>query len=253
MPERFLGNRPRRDRMGHPFVAVAVDVVVGAERPHIERHLGALIGHRAAVAAERHAVLVALEEVLPELRTDAFEDEAEMRQDRIVAQDGVGFLEEVDRADDGEEKGDAEADRQQDRLRVERQGHGETHGRKNRQGERDEARGEGQKEGRHHILAWVELSRRVRTRQPRRCLIPIHGCHDHDAIQAAARILACRVNPAFAGATLGMPLRTFVFAMTDLPDPSRIARYFLRPPREIACSALRWEAVADSALRSMAR
>jgi hypothetical protein len=37
-----------------------------------------------------------------------------MRQDRVVAQDRVGCLEKVDRADDGEEKGDAETDRRID-------------------------------------------------------------------------------------------------------------------------------------------
>jgi hypothetical protein len=133
--------------VGHPLVAVAVDVVVGAERTDVERLLGALVGNRPPVAAERHAVLVALEEVLPHLGADRLEDEAEMREDRVVAQDRVGFLEEVVRADHGEEKGDAEADRQHDRLLIERQADGETHRRQDRQGERDEARCERQQQG----------------------------------------------------------------------------------------------------------
>ena len=121
--------------MGHPLVAVAVDVVVGAERPHVERHLGALIDDGAPVAAERHAVLVALEEVLPQLRADRLEDVAEMRKERVVAQDRVGLLEEVAHADHGQEEGDAEADRQHVGPRIERQGDGETHRRQRRQGQ----------------------------------------------------------------------------------------------------------------------
>src|SRR5205807_8989659 len=85
--ERFLDDRPRRDRMVHPLEADGIDVVLAAERPHIELHLGALVDDGAAVAAEWRAVLVALEEILPELGPDRLEDEAHMRRGRIVAQD----------------------------------------------------------------------------------------------------------------------------------------------------------------------
>src|SRR5258707_20226 len=74
----------RRHRMVHPLIALAIDVLLGAERPLVEHHLGTLIDHRAGVAGKRHAVLLALEEVLPHLRPDLFQQEAQMRRDRIV-------------------------------------------------------------------------------------------------------------------------------------------------------------------------
>ena len=40
------GTRLRRHRMVHPFIAVAIDVLLGAERPLVEHHLGALIDQR---------------------------------------------------------------------------------------------------------------------------------------------------------------------------------------------------------------
>src|SRR3982750_1526484 len=81
--------------MVHPFVTFAIDVLLSAERPLVELHLGALIDQRTGVAGERHAVLLALEEVLPHLRTDFLEQESDMRGDRIVAQDGVILLQEI--------------------------------------------------------------------------------------------------------------------------------------------------------------
>jgi hypothetical protein len=69
----------------HPLVALGIDVVVGAEGPHVEHQLGALIDDRAPVTRKRQAVLVALEEVLAHLRPDRLEDEAQMGGDRIVA------------------------------------------------------------------------------------------------------------------------------------------------------------------------
>src|SRR5882672_9550686 len=66
-----------RHRMVHPFIAVAIDVLLGPERPLVEHHLGALIDQRAGVAAERHAVLLALEEILPHLRAYFFEQETD--------------------------------------------------------------------------------------------------------------------------------------------------------------------------------
>ena len=47
----LVGMRLRRHRMVHPFIAFAIDVLLGAERPLVEHHLGALIDHRAGVAA----------------------------------------------------------------------------------------------------------------------------------------------------------------------------------------------------------
>src|SRR4029453_11436399 len=71
--ELLLGMSLRRDRVMHPLIALAIDVLLGAEWTLVELHLGALIDHRADVARERHAVLLALEEILPHLRADFFE------------------------------------------------------------------------------------------------------------------------------------------------------------------------------------
>src|SRR5215217_6358486 len=71
--------RLRRHRMMHPFVTLAIDVFLGTERPLVELHLGALIDQRTGVAGERHAVLLALEEVLPHLGANFLEQETNMR------------------------------------------------------------------------------------------------------------------------------------------------------------------------------
>ena len=105
--------RLRRHRMVHPFIALPVDVLLGAERPLVEHHLGALIDQGAGVAAERHAVLLALEEILPHLRPDLFEQEADMRRDRIIAQNRVVLLREVANAEQCEAAEDHDRDREQ--------------------------------------------------------------------------------------------------------------------------------------------
>ena len=110
--------------MAQPFVARRVDVEQGAERALVERHLGALIDDRALVARERHAIGLALEEILPHLGADLFEDEAQMGGDRIVAQDRVPGLDEVVNAQKGqgaenEEAGDEQACRGGRRARAE--------------------------------------------------------------------------------------------------------------------------------------
>src|SRR3954454_10821715 len=97
--EFFRRIRPRRHGMMHPFVAFGVDVLLGAEWPLVEHHFRALVDHGASVAAERHAVLLALEEILPHLRPDFLEQEADMRRDRIVSQNRVIFLQQVAEAE----------------------------------------------------------------------------------------------------------------------------------------------------------
>ncbi len=93
------GTRLRRHRMVHPLVALAIDILLRAERPLVELHLGALIDHGADIAGKRHAVLLALEEILPHLRPDLFQQEAQMRRDRVIAQDRVVLLHEVANAE----------------------------------------------------------------------------------------------------------------------------------------------------------
>src|SRR5947207_4826975 len=85
----------RRYRMVHPFIAVVIDVLLGAERPLVEHHLSALIDQRPGVAGKRHAVLFALEEILPHFGADLFQEEAHVCRDRIVAQNRVALLHEV--------------------------------------------------------------------------------------------------------------------------------------------------------------
>ena len=97
--EIFVGMRLRRHRMVHPFIALAIDILLGAERPLVEHHLRSLIDDRAGIAAERHAVLLALEEVLPHLRPDLFQQKAQMRRDRVVPQHSVALLREIANAE----------------------------------------------------------------------------------------------------------------------------------------------------------
>ena len=88
--------------MPKPFVARRVDVAQRAERALVERHLGALVDDRALGARERQSVGLALEEVLPHLRPDLFEDEAQVGGDRIVAQHRVPGLDEIVNAEAGQ-------------------------------------------------------------------------------------------------------------------------------------------------------
>src|SRR3954451_516881 len=151
--EFLLGMRLRRDRVMHPLITLAVNVLLSAKRTFVELHLGALIDHRTDVTRERHAVLLALEEVLPHLRAYLFEQKTDMRRDRIVAQNRVTLLHEVadakrrQRAEDQDRDqqdvedlavGDADADQQRGDHRADRQD--------------DEARGEWQQQGFHDPL-----------------------------------------------------------------------------------------------------
>src|SRR5208282_796058 len=88
-----------RDRMRQPFEAGRIDIVLRAERPLIERLFGALIDQRALIARERCAVFFAFQEILPDLGTYFFEDEADMRAQRIIAQYRMPRLQQVDGAD----------------------------------------------------------------------------------------------------------------------------------------------------------
>ena len=113
-PKFLIGMSLRRHRMVHPFVALAIDVLLGAERPLVEHHLGALIDHGAGVAGKRHAVLLALEKVLPHLRPDLFQQEPQMRRNRIVAQNRVTLLREI--ANPEQCEGAENQDRDQDQI-----------------------------------------------------------------------------------------------------------------------------------------
>jgi hypothetical protein len=56
--------------MVDPFEAVAVEILLGSERALVELPLGALIGHRTLGTIERHAIGIAFEEILADLRAD---------------------------------------------------------------------------------------------------------------------------------------------------------------------------------------
>src|SRR5450432_1414193 len=103
-----------RHRMVHPFVALAIDILLGAEGTLVEHHLRTLIDHGAGVAAERHAVLFALEEILPHLRPDFFQQKPDMRRDRIVSQNRMALLHEIANAEQRE--GAENHDRNQDQI-----------------------------------------------------------------------------------------------------------------------------------------
>jgi hypothetical protein len=101
-PERRDRVRPRHHRMPHPFESVGIDIVLSPERALVEHHLGALIDHSPLVAAERRAVLFALEEIRPHLRPYGLEEKAQMRGDRIIAQHRMAGLQQVAGAEDAQ-------------------------------------------------------------------------------------------------------------------------------------------------------
>ena len=140
----------RRHRMMQPLVMIAIDVVMGAERPRVELLLGALIDEGALVAREGRAVLLRLEEILAKLRPDMLEDEADVRRDRIVAQDRVARLHQIANTekDQGAEDGERQSESGQ-RVGVPQANRRERKGCQNRDGEKDVARREGQQQITH--------------------------------------------------------------------------------------------------------
>src|SRR6202162_5965546 len=97
----------RAQRMIDPFVAGEIHVLAGAERLAVLDALGALVDQRALRARERHRLVVALQEILADLRPDRLEEEADVRHDRVVAQDRTARLQEIADADRADEPGGA--------------------------------------------------------------------------------------------------------------------------------------------------
>src|SRR5258708_21107595 len=93
--ERRGCERPRHYRMADPLEPLRIDVVLRPERALVEDHLGALIGHRPLVAAERPAVFLVFEEILTHLGSYLFEQKAQMGRDRIIAQHCVPRLDQI--------------------------------------------------------------------------------------------------------------------------------------------------------------
>ena len=79
-------------RVVHPFVADLVHVFFGAERQGVAFAFGALIDERPLFAVERHAVGVALDEVLVYFGPNEFQKIAAVADDGKVAQDRVAGL-----------------------------------------------------------------------------------------------------------------------------------------------------------------
>ena len=89
----------RLHRVVDPLVADRADVHLGAERSLVGLALGALIDQRALLARERRRLAIALDEVLAHLRPDELEQEAQVADHRVVAQDRVARLHHVAQAD----------------------------------------------------------------------------------------------------------------------------------------------------------
>ena len=83
-------------------MAGRIDVPHRAERLLVVNALGAPIDQRTLFAAERHGVALVLDEILPKLRPDGLEDEADVADDRIVAKNGVVDLQQVVHANQGQ-------------------------------------------------------------------------------------------------------------------------------------------------------
>lgn len=89
---RHLARRHRRDE---ELVAGCVHVTFGAVRLLGRGALGALVDDAAHVPVEGAPVVVALDEVLLEFRTDPLHQVTGVAQDRVVAQHGVPALQQV--------------------------------------------------------------------------------------------------------------------------------------------------------------
>src|SRR4051794_11805092 len=98
-PELIVPANLWRHGMVDPLIAIPIDILLSAERALVQHHLCPLIDHSAGVAAEGHTVLLALEKVLTHLRPDLFQQETQMRGDRIIAQNRVALLHEIANAE----------------------------------------------------------------------------------------------------------------------------------------------------------
>ena len=103
-------------RVVDPFMADLVDVEQRAERAQPLDPLGAAIDERALLARIGGLLVVALEEILPDLGAEMLEDEAQPRRDRIVLEHRAAGLEEIvkpDQRDDHRHPGHEPADKRQ--------------------------------------------------------------------------------------------------------------------------------------------
>src|SRR5690606_35516310 len=94
-PEIGVSDLDRRCRMSQPGIAGSVDVFDGAERSLVLVSLGALIDEGPVLPAERHFVMIALYDVLPNLGPEALQQKAQVTDHRIVAQDRMPMLTQI--------------------------------------------------------------------------------------------------------------------------------------------------------------
>jgi hypothetical protein len=78
-----------------------LDVVVGAEAEVVVLELGRRVHPAALVAAERAFLVVARDDVLPQLGADLLHEVAAVPEHGVVAQQGVSALHQVVRGDPG--------------------------------------------------------------------------------------------------------------------------------------------------------
>ena len=143
-------NGARRHRVCHPLKGRVIGFKLCAERALVELALGALIDYGALVAGKRNAVGVALEEILPYFRADAFEQEPQVRRDRIVAQHRMPGLDQVAQADQRKKAADHQRNGADAPPRRFNEHQGGAHGcDDNRKRQQDEARLEGRKKQAH--------------------------------------------------------------------------------------------------------
>ncbi len=81
--------------MGEPLVFVGVDVEFGPEWMGIELTLGARIDQRPLLVIEGPALEIAFDDVSPCVRPQILHDPANMREQRVIAPQGVFSLKEV--------------------------------------------------------------------------------------------------------------------------------------------------------------
>ncbi|MNV49332.1 hypothetical protein D3C71_1412830 [compost metagenome] len=81
--------------MVDPFIAVAVDVFLRAERALVDFALGALVNDGALRARERRRMRIVFQEILADLGPNELEQEAQIANDGVVATDGMAGLDQV--------------------------------------------------------------------------------------------------------------------------------------------------------------
>ncbi|MCY1434525.1 hypothetical protein D9M71_505870 [compost metagenome] len=101
-----VAERRRAHGVADEFVAGRVDVDQGAEGFVAALVLGSCVDQRALGAGERQAVVVGLQQVLADLRADAFHQVADVAEDRVVAPHRMGRLQQVEETQQAEHPGD---------------------------------------------------------------------------------------------------------------------------------------------------